>query len=218
MSFSVLYDIPLRVWPSRTACQRIPSIPPTDGTGGCADDVPTDCKSSVLGSDVTKSWKSIYTRPKPMWRVSPTHSQSHRYFIAITQPSNQPLISSLSTMSDFVYADMSYCSLCDRYFPGDEARAAHVQMSANHPKCELCDRRFANRNSLRNVSLLFGYSKYIGLTLFFPVALCLLGQTSLLCCMRQGIRHRWRNASREFILFFPSSLLSDLYLLHSTLS
>lgn len=51
---------------------------------------------------------------------------------------------------DLLYADMTYCSLCDRYFPGDEARAQHVQLSTNHPKCERCNRRFANRNSLRN--------------------------------------------------------------------
>ncbi|KAF7796142.1 hypothetical protein EIP86_007316 [Pleurotus ostreatoroseus] len=53
-------------------------------------------------------------------------------------------------MADIYYADMSYCTLCDRYFPGDEARAQHVQLSSNHPKCNTCDRRFANKNSLRN--------------------------------------------------------------------
>jgi len=53
-------------------------------------------------------------------------------------------------MSELLYADMKYCSLCDRYFPGDEARAEHVQVSPNHPKCTKCDRRFANMNSLRN--------------------------------------------------------------------
>ncbi|KAH9943530.1 putative zinc-finger-containing protein [Amylocystis lapponica] len=53
-------------------------------------------------------------------------------------------------MSEVVYADMTYCSLCDRYFPGDEARSEHVQHSPNHPKCDRCDRRFANKNSLRN--------------------------------------------------------------------
>ncbi|KAI0790544.1 hypothetical protein C8Q75DRAFT_122384 [Abortiporus biennis] len=53
-------------------------------------------------------------------------------------------------MSEYTYAEMSYCSLCDRYFPGEEARAAHVQTSANHPLCEPCNKRFANRNSLRN--------------------------------------------------------------------
>ncbi|OCH87136.1 hypothetical protein OBBRIDRAFT_736707 [Obba rivulosa] len=45
---------------------------------------------------------------------------------------------------------MSYCTLCDRYFPGPEARASHVQLSTNHPKCDTCDRRFANKASLRN--------------------------------------------------------------------
>ncbi|KAI0945687.1 hypothetical protein AcW1_001849 [Taiwanofungus camphoratus] len=54
------------------------------------------------------------------------------------------------TMSDLLYADMTYCSLCDRYFPGEEARAQHVQLSPNHPQCERCNRRFANKNSLRN--------------------------------------------------------------------
>lgn len=50
----------------------------------------------------------------------------------------------------YVYSDMTYCTLCDRYFPGEEARAQHVQYSTNHPKCDKCDRRFANKNSLRN--------------------------------------------------------------------
>ena len=54
-------------------------------------------------------------------------------------------------MEDLLYADMTYCTLCDRYFPGEEARAQHVQLSSNHPKCDICDRRFANKNSLRNV-------------------------------------------------------------------
>ncbi|TCD68877.1 hypothetical protein EIP91_009592 [Steccherinum ochraceum] len=49
-----------------------------------------------------------------------------------------------------VYADLSYCSLCDRYFPTKEARAIHVEFAANHPQCETCDKRFANGNSLRN--------------------------------------------------------------------
>ncbi|GJE86487.1 RING-type domain-containing protein [Phanerochaete sordida] len=53
-------------------------------------------------------------------------------------------------MSDFVYSDMTYCTLCDRYFPGEEARAQHVQVSINHPRCDTCNRRFANKNSLRN--------------------------------------------------------------------
>lgn len=55
-------------------------------------------------------------------------------------------------MSDFVYSDLTYCTLCDRYFPGEEARAQHVQVSPNHPRCDTCNRRFANKNSLRNVS------------------------------------------------------------------
>ncbi|EKM56502.1 uncharacterized protein PHACADRAFT_253670 [Phanerochaete carnosa HHB-10118-sp] len=53
-------------------------------------------------------------------------------------------------MSDFVYSDLTYCTLCDRYFPGEEARAQHVQVSPNHPRCDTCNRRFANKNSLRN--------------------------------------------------------------------
>lgn len=56
-------------------------------------------------------------------------------------------------MSDLLYVDLAYCTLCDRYFPGDDARRHHVQVSPNHPKCETCNRRFANKNSLRNVSL-----------------------------------------------------------------
>ena len=54
-------------------------------------------------------------------------------------------------MPDVLYVDMAYCTLCDRYFPGAEARASHVQLSTNHPRCATCDRRFANKNSLRNV-------------------------------------------------------------------
>ncbi|CCM01219.1 uncharacterized protein FIBRA_03267 [Fibroporia radiculosa] len=53
-------------------------------------------------------------------------------------------------MTDVLYASMLYCSLCDRYFPGEEARAQHVQVSSNHPLCEPCNRRFANKNTLRN--------------------------------------------------------------------
>ncbi|KAI0766236.1 hypothetical protein BC629DRAFT_1293117 [Irpex lacteus] len=51
---------------------------------------------------------------------------------------------------DIVYLDMAYCTLCDRYFPGSDARRHHVQVSTNHPKCDTCDRRFANMNALRN--------------------------------------------------------------------
>ncbi|THG95182.1 hypothetical protein EW026_g6423 [Hermanssonia centrifuga] len=53
-------------------------------------------------------------------------------------------------MSDILYSDMTYCTLCDRYFPGEEARAQHVQLALNHPECNTCERRFANKNSLRN--------------------------------------------------------------------
>lgn len=55
-------------------------------------------------------------------------------------------------MSDLLYVDLTYCTLCDRYFPGSDARRHHVQVSSNHPKCDTCNRRFANKNSLRNVS------------------------------------------------------------------
>ncbi|EMD34740.1 hypothetical protein CERSUDRAFT_97322 [Gelatoporia subvermispora B] len=53
-------------------------------------------------------------------------------------------------MSDILYVDMAYCSLCDRYFPSSEARANHVHLSTNHPRCTTCNRRFANKASLRN--------------------------------------------------------------------
>ncbi|KZT08029.1 uncharacterized protein LAESUDRAFT_736205 [Laetiporus sulphureus 93-53] len=53
-------------------------------------------------------------------------------------------------MSDVLFIEAVYCSLCDRYFPSDEARAEHVQHSNNHPQCVACNRRFANKNSLRN--------------------------------------------------------------------
>ncbi|RDX54813.1 hypothetical protein OH76DRAFT_1340995 [Lentinus brumalis] len=48
------------------------------------------------------------------------------------------------------YNVVCYCSLCDQYFPGVEARAAHVQFTTNHPKCEKCNTRYANGNALRN--------------------------------------------------------------------
>ena len=50
-----------------------------------------------------------------------------------------------------VYADTYYCSLCDRYFPTIEARTDHLQFAPKHPRCDKCDKRFANLNSLRNV-------------------------------------------------------------------
>lgn len=54
---------------------------------------------------------------------------------------------------DIVYSTDSYCSLCDFYFPSLEARAEHVDISSNHPRCDTCDRRFLNKNILRNVCL-----------------------------------------------------------------
>jgi len=51
---------------------------------------------------------------------------------------------------EFLYTDMEYCTLCDRYFPGEAARAQHVQVSLNHPFCAPCNRRFANKHSLRH--------------------------------------------------------------------
>ncbi|KAH7918255.1 hypothetical protein BV22DRAFT_1024890 [Leucogyrophana mollusca] len=53
-------------------------------------------------------------------------------------------------MSDVLQLEMAYCTLCDKYFHFKEARAAHIQMSPNHPLCGLCDKRFLNKNSLRN--------------------------------------------------------------------
>ncbi|KAI0691438.1 hypothetical protein BC835DRAFT_1360436 [Cytidiella melzeri] len=53
-------------------------------------------------------------------------------------------------MADLLHLDMVYCTLCDRYFPGSDARRHHIRVSTNHPKCDTCDRRFANKNSLRN--------------------------------------------------------------------
>lgn len=61
---------------------------------------------------------------------------------------------------DIVYLDMAYCTLCDRYFPGSDARRHHVQVSTNHPKCDTCDRRFANMNALRNVSFVCRLNVY----------------------------------------------------------
>lgn len=99
-------------------------------------------------------------------------------------------------MSGYFYSDMSYCTLCDRYFPGEEARAAHVQLSSNHPKCDTCDRRFANKNSLRNVSPSLLWSLVLGL--MFSIALRLLRTPSLLRCVREGLPHRGWTARGTF--------------------
>ncbi|KAA1472991.1 hypothetical protein DENSPDRAFT_881688 [Dentipellis sp. KUC8613] len=48
-----------------------------------------------------------------------------------------------------LFVDMSYCAMCDKYFPTADARAQHVQMSKNHPECGPCKRRFSNKNALR---------------------------------------------------------------------
>ncbi|CDO71197.1 hypothetical protein BN946_scf184845.g68 [Trametes cinnabarina] len=51
--------------------------------------------------------------------------------------------------SYIVDSSLYYCSLCDRYFPDALARAQHLHFARNHPKCEKCNVRFANGNSLR---------------------------------------------------------------------
>ncbi|KIY48331.1 hypothetical protein FISHEDRAFT_43682 [Fistulina hepatica ATCC 64428] len=44
--------------------------------------------------------------------------------------------------------DAAYCAMCDKYFPDDHARRAHIQSSKCHPRCDKCDKRFLNRTSL----------------------------------------------------------------------
>ena len=53
--------------------------------------------------------------------------------------------------NDLVCADKVYCSLCDKYFHTLEGRADHLRWATNHPRCEKCNLRFMNLNSLRNV-------------------------------------------------------------------
>lgn len=58
-------------------------------------------------------------------------------------------------MPDYIVDnDSCYCSLCDQYFTTEESRTAHIQYSPNHPRCETCNTRFANGNSLRVVRTL----------------------------------------------------------------
>jgi E3 ubiquitin-protein ligase RFWD3 len=54
-------------------------------------------------------------------------------------------------MSDLQYSTESYCAICDLYFVSPNERGEHVSNSLNHPRCETCDRRFLNKNILRNV-------------------------------------------------------------------
>ncbi len=44
-----------------------------------------------------------------------------------------------------------HCERCSTSFPSRNARDIHVQRSENHPKCDKCDRRFANEQALRVV-------------------------------------------------------------------
>ncbi|KAK7035756.1 RING-type domain-containing protein [Favolaschia claudopus] len=47
--------------------------------------------------------------------------------------------------------DIKYCSLCDAYFYSAEMLRAHVQGSSRHAQCTTCNKRYLNKNSLRNV-------------------------------------------------------------------
>ncbi|KAF7365265.1 RING-type domain-containing protein [Mycena venus] len=46
--------------------------------------------------------------------------------------------------------DECYCAICDLYFSSLEQRAEHIQASSQHPECDYCQRRFLNKNILRN--------------------------------------------------------------------
>lgn len=141
--------------------------------------IPAVAKYGSSGSDSGRMWSRlahIYIREEDLLKDLPPP-----YISTITTRITITAVRPSLTMSDLLYADMTYCSLCDRYFPGEEARAQHVQLSPNHPQCERCNRRFANKNSLRNVLRLILKSSTMT---DCPVGLTALGiftQTPLLC-------------------------------------
>lgn len=89
----------------------------------------------------------------------------------------------------------------------------HVQYSTNHPKCDTCDRRFANKNSLRNVSSVFKYPSSL-LSKSTPLALRILLSPQLLCCMREKLPHRGWPACGTYLNYILSLRLA--YILNST--
>lgn len=52
------------------------------------------------------------------------------------------------------YANLSLCVPCNEYFPSEEAKMIHVQMSEKHPRCDKCDERFVNDVCFDNVCVL----------------------------------------------------------------
>ncbi|KAJ7505369.1 putative zinc-finger-containing protein [Mycena galericulata] len=53
--------------------------------------------------------------------------------------------------------DECYCVICDLYFSSQAQRMEHIQESPDHPGCDYCQRRFLNKNILRNH---FVYSRH----------------------------------------------------------
>ncbi|KAJ7794141.1 putative zinc-finger-containing protein [Mycena olivaceomarginata] len=49
-----------------------------------------------------------------------------------------------------LHAEECYCAICDMYFSSLEQRAEHIQATVRHPECNYCQRRFLNKNILRN--------------------------------------------------------------------
>ncbi|KAJ7175806.1 hypothetical protein C8R46DRAFT_70234 [Mycena filopes] len=47
-------------------------------------------------------------------------------------------------------SDECYCAICDQYFSSLGQRMEHIQATATHPECDYCQRRFLNKNILRN--------------------------------------------------------------------
>lgn len=131
------------------------SLPSSDGTipinrpkyrhrDGCAG------MKSFLEPSPGSSWKCIKDLQISSQSPTPNNQHTHHttnlthHFTTFHPSTNMPSFAQL--------IDMTYCTLCDHYFPGNDARAQHVQLSTNHPRCETCDKRFPNGNSLRNVS------------------------------------------------------------------
>ena len=142
--FRCLYPVPMRGW--WTHIPNIPLLP----------------NSLLLRCGVKYPLCSKYIKWAILW--------GWVRFLVSAFPSQVTLIrlSQSVKMSGLLYADMSYCSICDRYFPGEDAKMHHIQISPNHPKCETCNKRFANKHALRNVSVLLSIKSCEWPLLNFP--------------------------------------------------
>ncbi|KAJ4473057.1 hypothetical protein J3R30DRAFT_3514364 [Lentinula aciculospora] len=54
----------------------------------------------------------------------------------------------------------AYCPQHDMYFDDHQDRNRHVQSSDDHPQCHICDRRFKDKNALRNHWVIAKYHYY----------------------------------------------------------